>query len=216
MAIRVLVAEAHSLVREGLRMILEADPELNVVATVGDGKSALTEIGRKCPAVVVMDVALPMVNGIEIIRRLVSELFSPKVLCLSSRCDSQALLAALSAGASGYILKAHSGDELVRAIHIVHDGGTYLSPRVANEVVAGYVEYRRSTNVPSVLMQLTSREREILQLTAEGFDSHQAGEHLGVSAKTVYSHLEHVMRKLNARSVADLTRYAVREGVTTL
>ena len=216
MSIRIVLAVGHALTREGLRLIIEEDTEMRVVASVGDGNAALCASGKKYPSVVVLDVALPIMNGIEVARQICGDPFSPKVLCLSSTPDSRSLSAALSAGVSGYILKRHTGAELLRALHIVHDGGTYLSSAVASEVVAGYIEHHKTNGGASTLMQLTRREREILQLTTEGFDSHATGTRLGVSPKTVYSHLEHIMRKLNAHSIADLTRYAVREGVTSL
>ena len=216
MSIRVLLAEAHALAREGLRLVIEEDAEMHVVASVGDGKAAIREVGKKYPAVVILDVSLPLLNGIEVTRLICGDPFSPSVLCMSATADSRLLSAALSAGASGYILRRHTGAELIRALHIVHDGGTYLSPSIANEVVAGYVAHHKTNGNASTLMQLTRREREILQLTTEGFDSHATGAQLGVSSKTVYSHLEHIMHKLDTHSVADLTRYAVREGVTAL
>ncbi len=216
MVIRILLAEGHRVVREGLRLIVDGAGDMRVVASVGDGETALQEIRKRQPSIVLVDVALPILNGIELARRTCGELFSPRFLCLAARSDSRLLAAALASGASGYILKEHTGEELIRAVHIIYEGGTYLSPLVTNEVVAGYVEYHKERSGASTLMQLTARERQVLQLTAEGFDSRTVGTRLGVSAKTVYTHLDHIMQKLSVRGVADLTRFAVREGVTAL
>lgn len=213
---RIVLADGCYLFREGLRLIVESEPDLRVVAVAADGHEALDAVRREQPAVAVLDVDLPMLNGVETARLLNQEPFPPRVLCLSGSARTRCLWGAFSAGAIGYMLKEHSSDELIRAIRIVDAGETYISPKVAAEVVSGYVAHCSGANSSSRITQLTSRERQILQLVTEGIEGREAARRLAVSPKTIYSHLEHIMEKLSARSVADLTRHAVREGLTTL
>jgi DNA-binding NarL/FixJ family response regulator len=214
--IRVLLADDHVLLREGLRLIIDKQSDMSVVSCVGDGRAAVQEAEKKRPAVAVVDLAMPVLNGFEATRQIATGPYPPRVLCLSGHADSQYLSAALSAGASGYLIKEHAAEELVRAIRTVSQGGTYLSPKVANEVVAGYVAYRKTTPDSSVLTGLTRREREVLQLIAEGQETVAIADRLGTSIKTVCTHREHLLRKLQVASVAELTRLAVREGVVGL
>jgi DNA-binding NarL/FixJ family response regulator len=216
MDIRILLADPCGLFREGLGLIISSEPGMQVVAMAADGHAALQAAHKKRPHIVVLDAALPVLNGVDVTRQLCERPFPPKILCLSSYVDSHHLSGVLTAGAAGYLLKMHTADELIRAIKIVAAGDTYLSPKVAREVVAGYVAHHRQQHESSQITQLTTRERQILQLVAEGIEGREAAERLGVSPKTIYSHLEHVMQKLSAHSIADLTKHAVREGITTL
>jgi DNA-binding NarL/FixJ family response regulator len=216
MEIRLVLADACGWFREGLGLIVGAESGMRVVGSAADGQAALQVVRKARPHVVVVEVALPVLNGIDLTRQLCEMSFPPKVLCLSSGMDSHHLSGVLSAGASGYLLKDHTAQDLIGAISAVAAGDVYLSPKVAGEVVAGYVASQRSQHASSRIMQLTSRERQVLQLVAEGIEGRAAAERLGVSPKTVYSHLEHVMQKLRARSIAELTKHAVREGITSL
>ena len=216
MEIRIVLADACDLFREGIRLIVESEPDMHIVAMAPDGQKALQVAEKKRPAIVILDAGLPVLNGIDLTRKLCESTFPPKVLCLSAYVDSHHLSGVLTAGASGYLPKIHSADELIRAIRVVAEGDIYISPKVAREVVAGYVENYKVENESSCITQLTARERQILQLVAEGIEGRNAAECLGVSPKTIYSHLEHIMKKLNANSIADLTKHALREGLTTL
>lgn len=215
MMIRILLADDHVLLREGLRKIIDQQVDMTVIASVGDGRAAVEESEKLWPAVVVLDLAMPVLNGFEATRRIAAAAHAPRVLCLSGHSDSQYLSAALAAGASGYLVKEEAVDELVRAIRIVHQGGTFLSPTVASEIAAGYVAYRSKSKQASILDLLTPREREVLQLIAEGEETTTIADKLGTSIKTICTHREHLLHKLSVSGVAGLTRLAVREGVVS-
>jgi len=214
MTLRVLLADDHQIVREGLRALIERLPGVEVVGEARDGREAVEAAARTDPDVVVMDLAMPSMNGLEATRRIVAARSGVRVLCLSMRADRDAVLAALDAGASGFLPKECAPDELERALRAVAEGGTYLSPALAGEVVAAYREGRDAgRNRPA--QGLTAREREIVQLVAEGWSTKEIAARLGVSAKTVGTHREHIMAKLGVRSIAGLTRWALREGLTS-
>jgi len=214
MTLRVLLADDHRIVREGLRALIERLPGVEVVGEARDGREAVEAAARTDPDVVVMDLAMPSMNGLEATRRIVAARSGVRVLCLSMRADRDAVLAALDAGASGFLPKECAPDELERALRAVAEGGTYLSPALAGEVVAAYREGRDAgRNRPA--QGLTAREREIVQLVAEGWSTKEIAARLGVSAKTVGTHREHIMAKLGVRSIAGLTRWALREGLTS-
>lgn len=211
MTLRVLLADDHRIVREGLRALIERLPGVEVVGEARDGREAVEAAARTDPDVVVMDLAMPSMNGLEATRRIVAARSGVRVLCLSMLADRDAVLAALDAGASGFLPKECAPDELERALRAVAEGGTYLSPALAGEVVAAYREGRDAgRNRPA--QGLTAREREIVQLVAEGWSTKEIAARLGVSAKTVGTHREHIMAKLGVRSIAGLTRWAIREG----
>ena len=214
MTIRILLADDHQIVLDGLRALLEQQPDMTVIAAVSDGHQAVQVSQRLQPHLVIMDVSMPGLNGVEATRQLKADWPTLKVLCLSMHADKRFVRGVLDAEASGYLLKEAAGEELVRAIHIVLADQIYLSPAIASVVVADY-EALRSDLPPSVLMQLTAREREILQLIAEGHDTKAIAAHLHLSIKTIGTHREHLMAKLHTHSVAGLTRYAIREGLTS-
>ena len=222
---KVLLADDHRIVREGLRSLLEAQDDIEVVAEAADGRQALEMAAEHEPDIVVMDVAMPQLNGIEATRRLVSDQPETKVVALSMHSDRRYVSEALKAGASGYLLKDGAFDELVSAIRAVVANKVYLSPRVAGVVVDAYVRRlpgedagnahpeRRDGNA---FHKLTVREREVLQLMAEGFATKEIAARLHVSVKTVETHRRQLMDKLQLYSVAEVTKYAIREGLTSL
>jgi DNA-binding NarL/FixJ family response regulator len=211
----VLLADDHQIVRDGLRVLLEHETGVTVVGEVGDGADAVVAATDLCPDVVLMDLTMPGLNGIEATRRIVAELPHVRVLCLSMHADRHMVAMALRAGAAGYLVKECSAAELGDALRVVAGNRTYLSPCVAGGVVADYVAHLAATE-PEEEPVLTPREREVLQLIAEGYATKEIGTRLHISAKTVASHREHIMAKLNLHSVAGLTKYAVRRGMTTL
>ena len=226
---KVLLADDHRIVREGLRSLLEAQEDMQVVAEAGDGRQALELAATHEPDVVVMDVAMPQLNGIEATRRIVADQPDTKVVALSMHSDRRYVAEALKAGASGYLIKDGAFDELVSAIRAVIANKVYLSPRVAGVVVDDYVrrlpseaggdegEVNRGRGaVPSAFQKLTAREREVLQLMAEGFATKEIASRLHVSVKTVETHRRQLMDKLQLYSVAEVTKYAIREGLTSL
>ncbi len=210
---RVLLADDHRIVREGLRALLDAEQGLTVVGDVADGAEAIAAAREHVPDIVVMDVSMPGMNGIEATRAIVGGKPPVRVVCLSMHADRGMVSAALEAGASGYILKGCATEELVRALNVVAAHHTYLSPMIAGAVVADYVSRLAADHDDEP--QLTAREREVLQLIAEGHGTKEIGGRLGISAKTVATHREHLLAKLDLHSVAGLTRYAIRQGITS-
>jgi DNA-binding NarL/FixJ family response regulator len=215
MTIRVLLADDHNIVREGLRSLLEKDTEIEVVAMADNGRTAVQLAGELKPDVAVLDIAMPEMNGIEAARRISRDDPEIKILALSMHSARRFVTEALSAGAKGYLLKDCAAEELVRAIRTVAGNETYLSPKVAGQIVKDYLK-RSPDSTLSAESFLTNREREILQLIAEGESTKEIAFRLYVSIKTVETHRQQVMKKLNLHSVAELTRYAIREGLTPL
>lgn len=215
MSIKILVADDHKILRKGLRSLLESEPDIEVVAEAENGRKTVELAREVCPDVVIMDVTMPDLNGIEATRQIVSEFPGAKVLALSMHHDEQLVLGMFCAGAVGYLLKDSSVEELASAIHCVARGKVYLSPAVAGIVVKNYVhEFKNSKAATPPL--LTPREREVLQVVAEGKSSKQIASCLHISIKTVDTHRRQIMTKLGANSIAELTKYAIRAGLTSL
>ena len=200
--------------REALRGLLESHSDFEVVGEVGDGRDVLRSAGQTQPDIVCMDVGMPGLNGIEATRRLVSAHPGIKVIGVSGNCDSRFVLEMLSAGASGYVTKGEAGDELLRAIRAVRRHQTYLCAEVSAGVVAAL---RQGTqDAVSSTPQLGSREKEVLQLVAEGASSPVIATRLHLAPSTVEVHRRNIMRKLKLHSVAELTKYAIRTGLTSV
>lgn len=216
MAIRVVLADDHRIMREGLRALLERESDVEVVAEADNGRTAVELAHAKMPDVIVMDLSMPDLNGIEATRQIVGGEVDVRVLALSMHSDRRFLDGALKAGASGYLLKDCALDELVRAIRVVVAGQVYLSPKIASAVVEGYMSNSASAMEFTGERCLTAREREVLQLVAEGRSAKEVACTLSVSVKTVETHRQQIMSKLGLFSVAELTKYAVREGFTSL
>lgn len=215
MAIRILIADDHQILRQGLRTLLEKEPDMEVVAEAEDGRKTVALVREVIPHVVIMDVNMPDMNGIEASRQILSELPEVKIIALSMHADRRFVINMLKAGAQGYLLKDCAFEELAHAIRLVMANKTYLSPGVA-EIVVKDVVHRMPGPAPSAFSVLTAREREVLQLMAEGKSTSQIAELLSISVKTVETHRQQLMHKLGMRSVAELTKYAIREGLTSL
>lgn len=215
MSIRILLADDHAIVLQGLCSLLEKEADIEVVGEAEDGRVALNLVRELAPDIVIMDITMPNLNGIEATYEIVSEFPKVRVIALSIHSNRQFVAGMLKAGASGYILKECLFDEFVQAIRTVAAGGTYLSPRITGVVVEDYVE-RLSTTAESQLDKLTFREHEVLQLLAEGKSTKQIALELHVSVKTIETNRRQIMDKLDIHSVAELTKYAVREGLTSL
>jgi len=201
--------------REGLRLILNQQPELKVVAEAENGRMAVELASRLSPDVVVMDISMTDMNGMDATRRIIGENPDIKVVALSIHTDQRCVLGMLEAGASGYVLKAASGHELVQAIRAAVRQKTYLSPDVAGTVVGSYVR-RHYPLAGSAHSILGNREREVLQLLAEGNSTPDIARKLHISIRTVETHRRNIMKKLDIHNVAMLTKYAIREGLTQL
>jgi DNA-binding NarL/FixJ family response regulator len=215
MKIRVVLADDHQIIREGLVSLLEDQAGMQIIAQASDGLEAVCLSRELSPDIVVMDLIMPGMNGIEATRQITSELPRTKVLCLSSHGDMDFISAAIDAGASGYLQTDCGFEELVNAIRMVIDKQVYLSPDIARTLVEDY-RARRCDSAPSAFSMLTQREREVLQLLAEGQTTKEIAERLQLSVKTVGTHRERLMTKLNLPSLAGLTKYAIREGLTSL
>ena len=218
MTIRILIADDHKIVCDGLKALLEAQPEMEIVAQAANGREAVKLTHKQKPDMVIMDVAMPDLNGLEAVRQILLAHPRIKVIALSMHADRRYVTGMLSAGASGYILKHCAFEELVRAIHIVLSNQVYLSPAIAGIVVNELAQSRasRSRQSPSAAQSLTSREREVLQLIAEGHNARDIAQRLHLSVKTIETHRRQMMEKLGIHSVADLTKFAIREGLTSL
>lgn len=213
--INIIVADDHNLFREGLTALLHAEEGIDIVATAANGRDTVRLAKQHLPDVVVMDVAMPGLNGIDAARQILELRLGCRVLALSSTNTEQAVRDMLQAGAMGYLIKECAGDELIRAIHTVASGQLYLSSAITETVVTDYLSRIDEPSIP-VSRQLTSREREVLQLIAEGSSTASVAETLSLSVKTIESHRQKIMQKLNIKSIAGLTKYAIREGLTSV
>jgi len=215
MTIRILLADDHKITREGLHSLIENQPDMQVVAEAEQGRTAV-ELARKlAPDLVIMDVSMPDLNGIEATLQISQQSPNVKVIALSMHSDSLFVTEMLKSGARGYLLKDCAFEELANAISAVMNGNTYLSPSISGIVIDDYL-HRLSKAGSLRADALTAREREVLQLLAEGKSTKQIALKLHISAKTVETHRRQIMEKLDIHSVAELTKYAIRKGFTSL
>lgn len=212
MDITILLVDDHKIVFESLRSLLNEQPGMHVVGWAENGREAVKKVKELAPAVVIMDVAMPGLNGIEATRQITSRYPATKVIALSMHAQRQFVTGILSAGASGYLTKNCSTDELVRAILSVAANKKYLSPDVAGIVIDASLNHPAETGQAAISL-LTMREREVLQLTVEGKSVKQIADCLCLSIKTVHTHRNQIMQKLNLHSTAELTKFVIREGL---
>ena len=214
MKITVLIADDHMVVREGLRKLLEAESNIEMIAEAATGRKALEQARVLHPDVIVMDIAMPQMNGLEATRQILKILPATKVLILSAHNDDAYVENVMTLGASGYLIKQTSAHFLSEAIRKVQAGGTFFSPDVAKRLHKRQQEsLNRKGQCKSNAARLSSRETEVLQLIAEGEANKQIAEALGISIKTVEKHRDHLMRKLDIHDTASLTRYAIEVGI---
>jgi DNA-binding NarL/FixJ family response regulator len=210
--IAVLLVDDHAVVRQGLRALIEAEEDMVVVGESENGRQAVAQAKKGIPDVVVMDVAMPGMNGLEATRQIVRNVPSAKVLVLTSYGDDDYVEQLLGAGASGYLVKQTAAADLLRAIRKVHEGDTFFSPAIAKRLRHRDGEAFPGRQPVARVAKLTSREAEVLQLVAEGFANKQIAAELSISIKTVEKHRQQAMNKLNVHDVAGLTRYAIARG----
>jgi two-component system response regulator NreC len=211
--IRILLADDHNVVRRGLKLLLESQPEFNVVGEASDGRQAVDQAEATNPDVVVLDVAMPNLSGIEATQRILSLRPRTSIVILSMHSDEGYVLRALKAGAKGYLLKDSVEGDLIEAIRAVSEGKTFFSPEISRMLVEDYVREIRSRGLEDSYELLTSREREILQLLAEGKSNKEIAASLNLSLYTIETHRRNLQDKLNLHSFAELILYAVRKRV---
>ena len=214
--IRVFLADSQDLLREGVKRILAQRGGFDVVGEAGDGQTALAQVLKTKPDVVLIDVMMPVLNGVDAAREILRELPETKVVALSIYASEEYIHQILDAGAIGYVLKDTKSEDLVRALELVSEGIPFFSPAISKAVVAGYLKRRGDSKKPSPYDQLTPRERQVLQLIAEGRRNREISSLLHLSIKTVEVHRAHIMDKLKARSIADLVLIAIGKGIVKL
>jgi DNA-binding NarL/FixJ family response regulator len=215
MKTRILLVDDHKILRDGICSLVKEYQDMEVVGEAADGRTAIRLVQELSPDVIIMDISMPDLNGIDATRRIIADHPDSKIIALSMHYDKQFVSEIFKAGASGYLLKDSAFDELEHAIRIVMDGKTYINPQIASLVVESLVSQSATASHKAYYL-LTEREREVLQLISEGKSTKQIAIDLNVSAKTVESHRRQVMGKLNIRNVAELTKYAIREGLTSV
>lgn len=214
--IRTFIADDHTVIRDGMRALLENTPDIQMVGEASDGRQAVQQVRRLSPDVVVMDLAMPGMNGVDATARICSADSSVNVLILSMHSSTEHVYRALEAGARGYLLKESAGDDVIEAIRTVHRGHRYLDRDITSRVLDDYVLQKRQAGRRSPLELLSTREREILQLVVEGKTSTEIAAVLNLSAKTVETYRSRLMKKLGIRDLPSLVKFAILHGVTSL
>jgi DNA-binding NarL/FixJ family response regulator len=212
---KIVIAEDHTILREGLRALLSSQEDLEVVGEAGDGREAIRQVEKLTPDLILMDLSMPKMNGIEAIREIRRRVPETRILALTVHKAEEFILEVLQSGADGYIPKDASSNELVMAIKSILLGKRYLSPSVSNFVIEGYLESKRTSEPTTPWDKLTKREREILKLIAEGHKNKEIADYLCISVKTVEKHRANLMKKLDLHSAAALTAYAMERGLVT-
>lgn len=216
MSIQIFLADDHGVLRQGLRLLLQSQPEMIVVGEAENGHDAVQQIRKLCPDVAVLDIAMAGLNGIEATRSIRADCPATQVVILSMHKTSEYIYRALKAGARGYVVKEAVGDELIAAIQHVHAGHRYLSTAVSDELVEDYLVQRRGQEVNDPLETLSVREREVLQYVVEGKSSAEIAELINLSSKTVESYRSRLMQKLGLHDLPSLVKFAIQHGIISL
>ncbi|MBC8234390.1 response regulator transcription factor [bacterium] len=214
MSLKILIADDHQIFRDGLRSLFDNRPDMDVIAEAENGRTAVQMAKKLNPDVVIMDISMPDLNGIEATSRIVDQVPNAKIIALSAYSSSRFVVEILKSGASGYLPKDSAFEELLNAIDIVVANQKYLSPKITGSILNNYVLHN-STNSSSAFSILTARERETLQLVVEGKNTKQIASILHVSTKSIEMYRRNIMKKLDLHSIAELTRYAIKEGLTS-
>lgn len=215
--IRILIVDDHAILRQALRQLLEESPEVEVVGDAGNGREAIAATEKLLPDVILMDMVMPGLNGLEATRQIRKRFPKTRVLILTGYMEDEQILAALRSGASGYVVKRSDVEELLLGIQAVHRGNPYFSSSISNgDAIDQYLWQAKKEDGKAGYDLLTSREREVLQLIAEGYSNQRIAQELFISVKTVEAHKAHIMSKLQARNRTDLIRYALRKGLVGL
>ena len=216
MTISVFLADDHAVVRDGLRYLLEAQPDLDVIGDAANGRQTLQLVKQLCPDVAIMDIAMPELNGIDATHQICRDCPSTQVIILSMYSTAEHVNRALSAGALGFVLKESAGLEVVNAVRAVHSGHHYLSQKLSDRLIDDYLHQREGADEPSPLERLTPREREVLQLVVEGKSSAEIASTLSLSVKTVETYRSRLLHKLDIRDIPGLVKFAIQHGLTPL
>ena len=213
MGIKIILADDHKIIRDGLRTLIQRETDMDVIAEAEDGKMVVSLVHRLSPDLVIMDIVMPNMNGIDATRDIIKKHPNIKVIALSMHSDKRFVNGMFEAGASGYLLKDCAFEELATAVRAVMSDHTYLSPRITDVIINRYSEFDMHSAKSAVL---TNREGEILRLLADGVSPKSIAANLHISVKTVQTHRQNIMRKLKINSGIELVKYAIREGVTTI
>jgi RNA polymerase sigma factor (sigma-70 family) len=216
MTIKVLLADDHTIVRDGLKYLLDSQSDIRVIGSVSNGRDAVQEVREKQPHVVIMDIAMPQLNGIEAARQINEINPDTQIIILSMHATTEHVFQALQAGARGYLMKESAGSEVVNAVYDVFEGLRYLSREISDKVVDAYVNQRDNQESQSPLSRLSNREREVLQLVVEGKTSNEIADILALSPDTVKTYRSRLMRKLNIDDLPSLVKFAIQHGLTPL
>ncbi len=216
MSISIFLADDHAVVRDGLRALLEAQPDMRVIGDAANGRDTVRQVARLCPDVVVLDIAMPELNGIEAAREIAQVSPATQVIILSMHSTTEHIFQALQAGARGYLLKESAGIEVVNAVRAVHTGQRYLSQKISDTMIDDYIRQRQAAQAQSPLAHLSLRERQVLQLVAEGKSGAEIADILSLSLKTVETYRSRLMNKLGIGDLAGLIRFAIQHGLIPL
>ncbi|MEW6717012.1 MAG: response regulator transcription factor [Chloroflexota bacterium] len=214
--ITVFLADDHAVVRDGLRFLLEAQHDIKVIGDASNGREAVKRVLELCPDIVVMDIAMPELNGIDATQKIVQSCISTQIIILSMHSTSEHISGALKAGARGYILKESAGIEVVNAVRTVHAGHFFLSPKISDGVIDDYVQQVKTISSDGPIASLSFREREVLQLVVEGKSSAEIAKILSISVKTVETYRSRMMLKLGINDIPALVKFAIQYGLTPL
>ena len=216
MSITVFLADDHAMFREGIRLLLETQSDLSVIGEAGNGREAVRQASKLCPNIVLMDIAMPELNGIEAAQQICEACPSARVIVLSMYSTNEHIFRAFKAGARGYILKESAGADIIKAIRAVHAGKYYTSEAVSDVIMSDYIKVRDIMEAESPLERLSVREREVLQLLVEGKSNVKIAEILFLSQKTVETYRSHLMQKLGISDLPGLVKFAIQHGLTSV
>jgi DNA-binding NarL/FixJ family response regulator len=216
MTITVFLADDHAMFREGLRLLLKTNPDISVVGEAGDGRETVRQVQSLHPDIVLMDIAMPVMNGIEATEQIHQACPETGMIMLSMYSTAEHIFRAFKAGAKGYLLKESAGADVIQAILSVHSGKSYLSPSLSDTIISDYLRSREMTETKSPLDRLSQRERAILQLLVEGKSNGKIAEILFLSPKTVETYRSHLMQKLGIKDLPGLVKFAIQHGLTSL
>lgn len=215
-SVSIVLADDHTIVRQGLVKLLEAEPNFRVVGHAENGRDAIEKVGKLLPDVVLMDIAMPMLNGIEATRQIKKRYPQTRVIILSMHSHDRYINELFSLGASGYLLKNSTGSDIISAIHAALKGDQYLSPSISKRVIEGYISMKKKSPADELYGQLSNRERELFQMLAEGRSTKDISDVLCISPSTVKSHRVNIMEKLRVENISQLVQFAIRLGIVDI